>query len=83
MTSRPQHRMKEKEKKIIYGPIISNMLLMNPMCMFLFVHMIVGAAGFITKKTRKPDDTWVPEGNPQQTDYETTTIAHIGDTENC
>ena len=40
---------KEREKEIIYGPLIRNLQMMYPAYKFRFVPIVVGANGFVTK----------------------------------
>ena len=41
--------VKEKEKEVIYGPLIRNLQLLHPKYAFSFVPIVIGATGYVSK----------------------------------
>ena len=44
---------KEKEKEVVYGPLIRNLQLMYPLHTFTFVPIVIGATGFVSKNLKE------------------------------
>ena len=44
---------KEKEKEVVYGPLIRNLQLMYPLYTFTFVPIVIGATGFVSKNLKE------------------------------